>query len=176
MACAPSRDIIGPILEDLLACGYASLCDSNREPGLSFLAPGGDVAYDNCCEGAGQLWVRLIEMYPTGPFPSRDTRPRCAPTLWGARIGLGVIRCAHTVDANGTPPTADQMTGDTLGMTADASALRDALLCCFVNSTRNVDAWSIENWLPQGPQGGCVGGEWTIVIGFGTCACPEPVE
>lgn len=172
----PSRDVIGPVMEDLLACAQAALSDVDREPGRSSLVPGGAVAWDNCCEGGGQLWVRLVEMYPTGPFPGRDTSTRCQPVMWGVRVAVGVLRCTPTVDDNGNAPTEAALTGDALGMTLDAAALRDAILCCFVNTSRNVQTWALENWLPQGPQGGCAGGEWTIVLGVGTCDCPEPEE
>lgn len=29
----------------------------------------------------------------------------------------------------------------------------------------------IEKWTPQGPLGGCAGGEWTAVISVNPCKC-----
>lgn len=180
MANCESRDPVGPVLEALLDCTLAALCDSGREPGLASLVPGSDVAWDNCCgDKPGQLYVRLMEMYPTagaGAFPGRDTRPRCSPNLWGVRVAVGVIRCVHTVDEQGTPPTADEMQGDALNITKDAAAVRDGILCCFVGNTRNLDGWVLEGWQPQGPRGGCAGGEWVLTLGIATCSCPEPAE
>lgn len=166
-------DLIGPIMGTLLTCAQDALNSYSRPVGLVSLVPGGEVAWDNCCDDGGQLYVRLVEMYPSGrPFPNADGQAACAPVMLAARLAVGVIRCAHTVDDNGVPPSAAELTADALSMTADASILLEALKCCFPTSDSHIMKSLIGRWEPKGPSGGCAGGEWAVTVGFGTCNCP----
>lgn len=174
----PYTDLVGPTLEQILACAKAALDDAGTPVGLAFVAPGSQVAHDNCCEGGGQLWVRLIQLYPTagsrGPaFPQNDTAQLCGVNALAARIGVGVVRCAHTLDDDGTPPSGEDMTGDALAITQDASTLLQALLCCVptIPSQKGKPPAKIGVWTPQGPSGGCAGGEWELTVALGTCSC-----
>lgn len=163
------QDVLGPTLETILQCAADALAECGRLPGLVHLAPGAVVSFDNCCEPGGQLWVRLIEIYPSGrPFPALDSAQQCGITELAMRVGVGVIRCAHTLDADGTFPTAAELTSDALNMTADASILLDALLCCVPDQ---VQISKIDRWTPLGPDGGCVGGEWSFFVGVPICPC-----
>lgn len=165
-----AREQLGPALLGVLAAAQAALEACNRPVGLAHLAPGSSVAWDNCCEGYGQLWVRVLDMFPSGrPFPTTDlTQPCDGLTLLGVRVGVGVVRCAHTLSDDGNPPSAEQMTADTLGSTADATALLHAIEC-DIPQIRQVRASRLVNWLPQGPSGGCAGGEWEILLGLDDC-------
>lgn len=169
------REQLGPALLGILAAAYNALEDCGRPVGLAHLAPGTEVAWDNCCpdDGAsagGQLWVRVITMFPSGrPFPGTDLSQPCdGLTMIGVRVGVGVVRCCHTLDDDGEPPTAEQMTADTLGTTADANALLHAIEC-DIPQLPQVRAARLVSWMPQGPSGGCAGGEWEIIIGLDDC-------
>lgn len=165
-------DLLQRPLVDLLACAEVALYECGRAVDLVTLAPGQTVAWDNCCDNGGQLYVRVIEVYPTAgtgaAFPGVDVQQQCGVSLLAAQIAVGVIRCAHTIDDEGNPPTAAEMTSDTLNMTADMSILFDAIKCCFGPSQRH---FKINNWAPQGVRGGCVGGEWTLYVALSPCRC-----
>lgn len=136
-------------LTGLLDCAETALGETAAGvPDRVFVNPGGPAPWDNCCDLGGQLWVRVISSAPsgdnTGPCPYLVTR-----------VGLGVVRCAHSVDDRGRPPTVEQVTADASTMVCDMSALFSALCGCD-------DGWRVESWSPLGAQGGCVGGEWTL--------------
>lgn len=150
-------DTLGPALESLLETAKTALEDCDRPAGLVSLAPGNNVAWDNCCEcDGGQLWVRVVSALPR-PQPSQP----CDITDVQVRLGLGVVRCMHGLSDEGFP-TVEQMTGDTLAMTQDADillwAIRDWELTRFVIPKSLL----VEQGLPQGPSGFCGGWEWTL--------------
>lgn len=164
----PVTDLISPALQAVLSVAAAGL---SVRPGLIHLAPGVQVAHDECCDG--QLYARLIEAYPSGrPFPTPDMPQPCRSVgILALRIGIGLIRCAHTIDDTGQPPTAEQMGADALMTFTDASEILTAIKC-------GLPGWplqtvSVVGWTPFGPEGGCVGGEWELIGGIDWCGCPS---
>jgi hypothetical protein len=93
--------------------------------------------------------------------------------MLAARLGLGVIRCAHTITDQGTPPTAEQMTADTLSTTLDSAIILEVIRCCLPEIP-GVKALKVDVGTPQGVLGGCAGWEWQVVVGIDLCACPAP--
>ena len=166
-------DLVRTTMFDLLECAEQALIDCGNPVGLATLAPGTTVAWDNCCEPGGQLYVRLVEVFPTAgttaAFPSIDSQQQCGVSMLAAQLAVGVIRCAHTVDDEGNPPTAQEMTVDALKTTEDMSSLLQAITCCWGPEQRQ---WKLSNWTPQGVRGGCVGGEWTVYVAVSPCGCP----
>lgn len=174
----PSVDPLHPALGDILDCLLAALADHDARVCRSFIAPGLTVPWDDCCPDCGgaegQAWVGVgpAGMFPAGPFPSQDTSPqRCAPHEYAAEVVVGVLRCAHTVDDQGHPPTAVQVTADAAKVHRDAAIVRDALLCCYA-ADLDPGEFRLGAWAPLGPQGGCVGGQWTATIRLPACPCP----
>jgi hypothetical protein len=49
-------------------------------------------------------------------------------------------------------------------------ALERALVC-RVWELDSVEGISILNWTPQGPEGGCAGGEWMFTLFVPACVC-----
>ena len=121
-------------------------------PSLVFLAPGAEVAWDECCEG--QLWIRVIRAHPVDPPPSKTFNVNGCGYRLGIQIGLGVIRCQTGLDSQDASkhPTAAQLTADAVTMLRDAGALERVLCAAEL---------IIDQWTPLGPKGGCYGGEWT---------------
>lgn len=162
-------DLFGPVLQTLLDCCHDALAGCDRDVGRAFIAPGANVAWDDCCDG--QLWVRLATAFPSGrPFPNPDTQQPCGITVLAARIAIGIVRCAAVVDDDGVAPAPDVLTGDANGVTTDASILLSAIQCCALPGISE-QAVRIVSWTPSGPQGGCVGGEWEIIVGLDNCGC-----
>lgn len=167
-------DQIGPLMQGLLDAAKAALTERGRSAALNTLVPGGEVAWDNCCDGGGELYVRLVEQYPTGrPVPSPDTTQSCGITLLGVRLAVGVLRCTQTITDEGVFPSGSQMSEDSLGMVADSTALLDAIRCHWSPSLLEMisSTIKIERWSPLGPQGTCAGGEWSLTLAIDPCGC-----
>lgn len=132
------------------ASGYVS-----PAPELTIIAPGAEVAWDNCC---GQMWVRVVDYGP--PSGARQVRKAdgslCAMRRQ-ATIELGMLRCAAVVDDHGNPPTEEELNEDGAQVLADAEGLWMLLSC-------EVKVREVLRWTPVGPNGGCVGGHWQFTI------------
>lgn len=158
------------------------LADAGRPVGLAHLVPGMETAWDHCCDNSGQAYLRVIEVYPTAgmgggsssPFPQRDSMQRgaagasCSINLLALHLGLGVIRCAHTVDNHGRPPTGEQMTSDAAGTYDDLGLLLE-VITQVIAAHKAFPKVVVGSWTPLGPSGGCVGGEWTLYAALDPC-------
>ncbi|MFN2347639.1 MAG: hypothetical protein ABR616_18250 [Dermatophilaceae bacterium] len=147
----------------------------------AFLAPGSSATWDTCCEcrtgREGQAWVAVSNVYPVDPFPSEDAgAQRCSPHEYAADIVVGILRCAHTVDDQGTAPTAAQVTADAVKVARDRALVRDALLCGYLSPDDDPGTFRLGRWTPLGPQGACVGGEWRATVALPSCPCVEIPE
>lgn len=169
-----------PILTSILSAAASRLNAAEVPAALVHLAPGATVAHDSCCEGGGQLYLRVIEVYPSVgngsngvPFPQMDAAQRgvgCGINVLAFHLALGAIRCAHVLDDSGHPPTADEMSHDAEGTMVDLALLLDTLACDLAGLP-GVMQTKIGRWTPQGPQGGCAGGEWDFYVGLDPCLC-----
>jgi len=128
------------------------------------LYPGAQVAWDDCC--GGQAWLRVVEIIPSGG--DRRLRTACGPPLWQVTLGIGVLRCAAVVSDYGEAPSPEALTADTLQMLTDMSALQQAFECQIAPAVLSADHL---RWVPLGPSGGCVGGEWLVTVRFDNCPC-----
>jgi len=156
-----ATDYIGPVLATYVALAKDAL---EPEPGrIVIVAPGSTVAWDNCCEG--QLWSRVVEVQPFLGRPSAAALP-CGVLYWNVIVAVGVIRCAHSLNDDGSAPPATLVSQDGQQMLDDLAALQEVILC-------HPRTKAIQRWTPLGPQGGCHGGEWQFVISVDTCGCPE---
>ena len=152
-------DNVGPVLQDILTAAEAALIACSRPVKLVTLSPGSSVAWDDCCDG--ELWVRLITMTPNIANVSDITDVTVT-------AGVGVVRCFNGMDNDARPPTAAEMTADTLGSLTDADALLGALYNFTPKAeTRNL---TVTTGTPLGPQGYCGGFEWTFT--FRQLICP----
>lgn len=144
--------------------------------GRAVIMPGNSVVWDNCCDG--QLHIRVISVVGSGAL-SRPAGQRCVP-LFQVRIGIGVTRCAHTVDDSGDIPTPAQMTADAFQTFQDRADIVAALTCQISDEFENdntLGGLQIGDWLPTAVQGGCVGGEVTVVYNQNMCTpCADDHE
>lgn len=141
-------------LDQLLTCAEASLADTPAGvPGRVFINPGGLEPWDNCCADGGQLWVRIVRSHPTNPFPLKSLSATPCPYV-ATQIGIGTVRCVHTVDDRGRAPSVEEMTSDAGTMVCDMAALYEAIVCC--------EDLTLDEWTPRGADGGCAGGEWLV--------------
>lgn len=164
-----------PLLSSILSAASSALNDAGVPATLVHLSPGNLPAWDECCAGGGQMWLRLKDAYPTaGPgtgFPGMDAAQRgCKIHMLALSLGLGVMRCAHTIDDRGRFPTAAQMSADAAKTYTDLGLMLDAITC-VVPTLPGASTVKVDRWTPQGVQGGCVGGEWGFFVGFDPCLC-----
>lgn len=146
-----------------LACAVESL---DPPVGRAFVAPGLEVAWDDCCDG--QVWVRLLQLAPVVSQQLRKAngRHQCAVDIWEVTAAIGVVRCVHSMKDDGTPPTPEEITADGLQMAEDMQNLMSAIQCC-------VEPTTFVRWNSTGPAGGCSGGEWQFVVRIAGCGCVE---
>lgn len=132
----------------LLLAAWDALPD-DRKPGRSVIAPGGEVAWDNCCDG--QLSVRIISA-----VTAYDRGQKCVTGI-KVTYGVAIVRCVQSLDDRGRPPTEEQITDDGFTMIDDMCALHAG-----IETTDLGHRTVIGSWTPSGPMGGCAGGEWTV--------------
>jgi hypothetical protein len=156
-----ANNLIAPLMEDYAAKALAAL---TVKPGrVISITPGVQPAWDDCCDG--QLYVRLNSVEPN-VGNARQTIAPCGVLSWTVTLGLGIIRCAHTVNDQGKAPAPAQITSDGFDMTRDLAELQEVILC-------HEDTRSILMWTPQGVDGGCHGGEWLFTSRVSVCACSD---
>lgn len=130
--------------------------------------PGTDVALDGLFIGdcPGLAWVNVIRLYRTADFPTESDRLAPCSGVPVAVIQAGVARCVATVDAQGYPPTAEDMEHDALVGLDDAARLERAL-CVAARRAMDLDVVDAAVWSatePIGPQGGVLAWVATLTV------------
>lgn len=166
-----------PILNGVLSAASSAFEEAGTAPGRVELTPGNLPAWDDCCEG--QLYLRVIEVFPSLPFPQFDVDQKgaggaCAIKLLDVHIGLGIIRCAHSIDDDNNAPTPEEVTSDGFEMLDDMSTLLEVVVC-QLEGIRGIMKIKLDRWTPQGVNGGCHGGEWGVHLAVDPCLCKETV-
>lgn len=152
MAETQLRSILGSYVDRVLEA-----LPDDRQPGrVVRVAPGVAPAFDDCCEG--QLYTRVVSMVPAVEKVPNGAGVRCNVPAWSVTIGLGMIRCAHTLDDHGDAPAADLVTEDGYEMLDDMLALQEAIL------HDDAPTRSVLGWNPLEEEGGCHGGEWLFTL------------
>lgn len=117
---------------------------------------------DGCC---GQLWTRLVTLYPSRAFPEADPVPSPDVLSWAVTIEVGLARPAPViaeVDGSAVIPSAAQEQDAAAVALVDAAVLREALLGRYADA-EDV-AVLLGAYTPFGPDGGIVGGSFTATI------------
>lgn len=174
-----SVDLVSPLLSRVKVAVGARLAAAGS-PVVSSAVVAGEVAYDDCCttlDGAnGQVRVRAVAVYPVEQFPiaAAVTRTACWPQQ-AVDIEVTVVRCAQTMDDDGTPPTDAALESEAALVGSDRVAVRDALVCDLLDAPGLDEDRLLGNlrWEPVGPQGGCVGGRTTFTLGLTECTCDD---
>lgn len=130
-------------------------------PAVASLVPGGAaVAWDDCCEG--KAWVRVVRIFPSVRFPEQvQGALNCHTASLACELEVGVLRCASTVDEQGEPPSAEQLTADAVRTVCDAEAMYQAIIADF---SPGLGALALGQYLPTDVDGGCVGGTMTVTF------------
>jgi hypothetical protein len=126
----------------------------------------GEPTWDYCCD-FGHAYIRIIRINAVNPFPQQTLEVRPCPSDMGALIGVGVLRCASTLDINGNPPTPEVITDEAELNTSDMSIVYSVLVNHNPDWANNLVV--LDTWNPLTPEGGCSGGEWQAWIDIAIC-------
>lgn len=168
------EDRVWPQVERLLECLNSVLDECDAPVCRSNVQLGTDAVLDVCCAGCkcepgetpseGQAWVRVDSITPSYSLGVPISAPtKCPPHPLTVRVELGLARCAHTMDDQGNPPCAADVTADAMKLSRDAHLLRQAVDCCFSEGL-DCDTYYAGDWTPLPVSGGCMGG--TIFVDF----------
>lgn len=131
----------------------------------AFIAPGGEVAHDHCCDGMVAIRVPRIapRVPPGGPGRHVAPDPMAEVSAWVVTFGVQHVRCVAVVDDYGQAPADAVVHADGEAVLKDAATIMKALMCDVDSKYR----LRVLEWTPLGPSGGCAGGEWQAQIEFG---------
>lgn len=156
------------VMDALLTHTMAELQKPGQNASLCAVAamPGSEIPYDYGQESCGGLlWVRLAGANPTVSFPSADvTASSCAQTL-AYSLEVGIMRPAPLAEVNGDEfilPT-DQENGNA---TEQQMLDMESMLVAIANLREDVEDLLPGTYTPLGPEGGVVGGRWTLTVGL----------
>lgn len=159
---------IGAALEILLNMVMTEFQKPGQTAGFCSvsLMPGSDVPYDYGQESCGgSLWVRLMTSNPSVSFPANDvTVSNCVSTL-AYQVEVGVMRPAPLAEVIGQEvelPTETE-NGDAALQQLDDMESMYAAIIAFADE---VELLTPGFYTPIGPEGGVVGGKWTLAIGL----------
>jgi hypothetical protein len=160
--------VLGAVLDryDELAAADPSVvapCAAGVLSGAAAVVDRGLDEASGCC---GQLWVRLVNLYPTAQFPAQDaTSVGDRDLSWAVVVEVGVVRPAPVVREAGTElllPTMEEETAAADRAVLDAAIVRDALLYTYADA---LDVGMVLGaFVPFGPDGGVVGGATTATV------------
>jgi len=162
-----TESIFWPKLTYLRDCVCATLDDRGLpEPCFCGVVAGATVPIDyvgTCSGKQGMAWVRLASVAPVVTYSESGTIVPCGMPLT-ATVDIGITRIAPTLNARGELPTVEAQEAAALLTTNDMSAVYHAITCCFAPNSRDV---RVLTWTPVGPEGGAVGGVWTVEVDGG---------
>lgn len=127
---------------------------------ICFIAAGDNTPFDYCgpdqCreDQCGQAWVRVQTVIPL--VPDFEGRAVCDAPLQ-AVVEVGITRCETAIFDGHSLPDEEAHLADVLTQLEDFGTLRAALRCCDL-------AGGMGEYVPLGPEGGCVGGMFTVTI------------
>ncbi len=137
-------------MDEVAEAGGPNVC-------LCTLLPGSAVPQDYCQgQGCGGMaWVRLVTLTPNDAIESRGNR--CFTPMVGT-VEVGIIRSVPTPGYNGLPTEDDHLEMSVRQM-EDMKAACRAMDACSADYE-----FTVGGYTPIGPQGGCVGGAWTLAF------------
>lgn len=160
----PAPDPLANSVMDTLTVLAACLCEqitASNLPETCFcgVVPGDQVPgfyAGNCNKKCGMAWTRLVNVYPSATIGQPSQQPNNCGIGTGVSVELGMLRCAH-VGTEDRPPTPAEQMADAQLQIADMLAMRRAVACCPGSADFVLGVYT-----PTGPQGGLVGGVWSI--------------
>lgn len=160
---------------ELLLCVSAELAATEAgSPARAFVAPGAEVAWDEC--ECGQLTVQTLQTYPSDRFPLQKLDgpfTRCAPKLTVVEYQITILRCISVQDDEGVAPPALNLQADARTDAIDRAAVRRGVLCCLTDPNPLVMSnFLLQQQLAVTSSGQCMGSELHVLVALNNCvAC-----
>lgn len=166
----PSANPIQDRAEELLQAGITGMTLGGGAPEVSLVAAG-DHAWDSCCGGA--VWVRIVRHYTYTEvidIPATGTF-HCDGGL-AVQLELVALRCAPPAPTKGGAKGVIEVASFDSATEESAAAVLHADAYQIVQAVRQqMCAWADEDlsasmteWIPLGPEGGCLGGALTVTV------------
>jgi hypothetical protein len=152
-------------VQAIAACLCAEIADpDNGVPDVCYcgVMPGAAIAAQyagDCASKCGMAWVRLVTAYPSVTLGAASIQPARCTTGMGIDVEVGILRCMSVGDERGNMPTLQEQTDAAALQYADISVMWKAILCC--DAIPPMDA-ILGQYQPMGPEGGLVGGAFTL--------------
>jgi len=169
----PALDQVVAVVLDCVGSALAGTAAGR--PGRVCTVPG-LLAWDG--GDCGLLAVTVDRVYPSSTFPVEaqavELAGPCPPQYEVAELTVTVLRCAPTIDSAGRSPSCTALDRSANTWFRDMDATRAALGCCLAG-LRDVDTvaeFVVRDTTPAGPEGGCVGSDTHLTVGFVACLCP----
>jgi hypothetical protein len=158
------REMLALLLQELVdqlreANLLDSMCTVTAYPGNAV-----PVDYAGGDECGGMAWVRHVSSNPTVQFPSADVSvDNCYSTL-AHIIEVGIIRPAPIPESDGSTvdlPDAIEHLNSALDLADDMMVMQKAI----ARAAKSIDFVILGSYAPVGPEGGAVGGTWSLTVG-----------
>jgi hypothetical protein len=130
----------------------------------------GAIAWDEC--DCGMLAVSVGPVYFSESFPSPQEEPvgsGCNAPYEVGTITVQVIRCAPQPQGQSLSPSTDALDATAQVVAADFHETLQAVsvALCALEDAGSIYDYLVDQMTPQGPEGGCVGGELTVRVSLG---------
>lgn len=174
MAVLDLFSLAGQVSDCVCAALRAERADGISWEGTCCVWPGAAVAFESCCEDGGQAWVVVQSADPTTTFPQADPTGlsgcRSMHTL-AVKMEVGVLRCVCADDCD-----CDAKEESAAAVLSDLQAVLTGLQCCFGdgNGPCSGSDWRLLNFSLIGPDGGCAGSRFAIVVEAPMPCCQTP--
>lgn len=158
------REMIAVLLEALVeelreSDLLDSMCAVTAYPGQAV-----PVDYAGGEECGGMAWVRHVSSNPTVRFPNADVTPdNCYATL-AHIMEVGLLRPAPIPESDGRDielPDALEHLNSALDLANDMVVMQKAI----GRAAKSIDFVILGSYTPVGPEGGTVGGTWSLTVG-----------
>lgn len=147
-------------------------------PNRIIVSPG-PPTWDGC--DCGLLAVSTSRIYMSQTFPidsgGETSQRRCGNPYVCVDMSVTIARCTP-VGKNGSAPTPKQESEAARILYDDAAAILSGVACCLQSMSEGspplVEDYVIRQQVVVGPEGGCVGTDTSLTLGFvNGCLCKE---
>lgn len=154
---------VGSLVTLMAAALQVELEDAHNNSGIPkpemiTALPGSLVAFDYCDTG-GMAWARLGSIAAVQTLQGSN----CL-TEYDVVVEVAILRCAPTLDEEGNLPSSEEQFAAFMQQMFDMGILHKVLTCTKIPAS--FTSLTLGEYVPVGPDGGCIGGLWTATARF----------
>lgn len=170
-AAAAAQDLatdrwVWPVMTRLAECLCTEIAAAGLPPTcLCGIMPGEVVDASYVTAKEGMAWVRMAGGYPYNTFPNATLDGTTCAMPLAFELEVGAMWCAPVArDSRGNPPTMEAQFAAAEIQVAAMAAMHRAIICCMPSERATA---ALGQYTPAGPEGGVVGGSWSVVVAGG---------